>query len=277
MAILGRINPLKVVKEVDFGLYLDGGSDGEILLPKRYIPEGAQIGDTLSVFVYKDSEDRLVATTETPLAQVGSYASLRVTSVTDQGAFLDWGLMKDLFVPHREQREPMEVGQFYPVFVYVDYESQRITASSRLDSFFEVEAPEVEEGQEVDIIVFKETDLGWKVVVDQRYSGMLYHSEIFLPIQIGQTCKAYVKRVRPDHKLDLILQKPGFEKVDAFSDQLHGMLKEADGFLSITDKTPAETIYEQFSVSKKTFKKAVGDLYRKRLIVLEETGIRLVK
>ncbi|NLE33204.1 MAG: GntR family transcriptional regulator [Bacteroidales bacterium] len=274
MAILGKINPLKVVKQVDFGLYLDGGSDGEILLPKRYVPEGVEIGDTLPVFIYNDSEDRIIATTEKPLALVGEFAFLEVVEVSGPGAFLEWGLMKQLFVPFREQREPMVVGRSYPVFVYVDFESHRITASSKLARFIDTSRPELNDGDEVDLMLYQRTDLGWKAIVNQQYSGVLYENEVFQPLSIGQTLKGYIKQVRPDDKIDLMLQKPGFEKVDDFSKELYERLKGAGGFLAVTDKSPCELIYNLFGVSKKTFKKAVGDLYKKRLIVLEETGIR---
>ncbi len=274
MAILGKINPLKVVKQVDFGLYLDGGSDGEILLPKRYVPEGVEIGDTLPVFIYNDSEDRIIATTEKPLALVGEFAFLEVVEVSGPGAFLEWGLMKQLFVPFREQREPMVVGRSYPVFVYVDFESHRITASSKLARFIDTSRPELNDGDEVDLMVYQRTDLGWKAIVNQQYSGVLYENEVFQPLSIGQTLKGYIKQVRPDDKIDLMLQKPGFEKVDDFSKELYERLKGAGGFLAVTDKSPSELIYNLFGVSKKTFKKAVGDLYKKRLIILEETGIR---
>jgi predicted RNA-binding protein (virulence factor B family) len=274
MAILGKINPLKVVKLVDFGLYLDGGSDGEILLPKRYVPEGVEIGDTLPVFIYNDSEDRIIATTEKPLALVGEFAFLEVVEVGGPGAFLEWGLMKQLFVPFREQREPMVVGRSYPVFVYVDFESHRITASSKLARFIDTSRPELNDGDEVDLMVYQRTDLGWKAIVNQQYSGVLYENEVFQPLSIGQTLKGFIKQVRPDDKIDLMLQKPGFEKVDDFSKELYERLKEAGGFLPVTDKSPSDLIYNLFGVSKKTFKKAVGDLYKKRLIVLEETGIR---
>jgi uncharacterized protein len=277
MAILGKVNPLKVVKKVEFGLYLDGGSDGEILLPKRYVPENAEIGDTLQVFIYNDSEDRLIATTETPYAMVGEFACLEVVDVSGIGAFMDWGLMKQLFVPFREQRMKMVEGGHYPVFVYVDFESKRITGSAKLNKFIDNSHPELEAGQEVDLMIYQKTDLGWKAIVNQQYSGVLYDNEVFQQLEIGQKLKGFVKQIREDDKIDLILQKPGFEKIDDFSVKLHGLLVEAGGFLPVTDKSPAEDIYNNFGISKKTYKKAVGDLYKKRLITLEDKGIRLVK
>jgi len=276
MAILGKVNPLKVVKEVEFGLYLDGGSDGEILLPKRYVPENWQIGDVLPVFIYNDSEDRLVATTEKPYALVGEFATLQVVEVNRIGAFLDWGLSKHLMVPFSEQKIRMEEGRSYPVFIYVDFDSKRITASAKIEKFVDEERPELEEGQEVDLLIYKKTDLGWKAVVNQQYTGVIYDNEVFQPLTTGQSLRGYIKQIRPDDKIDLVLQKPGFEKIDDFSQQLFDELKKSDGFLPFTDKSPAEMLYARFAVSKKTFKKAVGDLYKKRLIIIQSDGIKLV-
>ena len=276
MAILGKVNPLKVVKVVDFGVYLDGGSDGEILLPKRYVPEVCELDDTLSVFIYNDSEDRLIATTEKPYVMVGEFAALEVVEVNEVGAFLDWGLMKNLMVPFREQKIKMEEGRRYPVFVFVDFDSKRITASAKIEKFVDESKPELEVGQEVDLLIYKKTDMGWKAVINQQYTGVLYDNEIFKEIHTGETLKGFVKQIRPDDKIDLMLQKAGFEKIDDFALKLHALLKEADGFLPFTDKSQADDIYEAFGISKKTFKKAVGDLYKKRQILLEPDGIRLV-
>ena len=276
MAILGKVNPLKVVKVVDFGVYLDGGSDGEILLPKRYVPEVCEIGDTVPVFIYNDSEDRLIATTEKPYVMVGEFAALNVVEVNEVGAFLDWGLMKNLMVPFREQKLKMEEGRRYPVFVFVDFDSKRITASAKIEKFVDESKPELEVGQEVNLLIYKKTDMGWKAVVNQQYTGVLYDNEIFQEIHTGDSLKGFVKQIRPDDKIDLILNKPGFEKIDDFALKLHALLKEADGFLPFTDKSDSQDIYEVFGVSKKTFKKAVGDLYKKRQILLEPDGIRLV-
>jgi len=277
MAILGKMNPLEVVKTVDFGVYLDGGSDGEILLPTRYVPENCQVGDTLSVFIYTDSEDRIIATTLQPYAMVGEFACLEVESVNEIGAFLDWGLMKHLLVPYREQRAKMQEGGRYPVFIYVDFESKRITASAKLEKFIDDSHPELEVGQQVELMIYKKTEMGLKAIVNQQYCGVLYFNEVFQPLEIGQKLTGYVKQIREDEKIDLMLQKPGFEKIDDFSVKLLDLLQKADGFLPLTDKSPADEIYERFGISKKTYKKAVGDLYKKRLIVLEQNGIRLVK
>ena len=278
MAIaLGRFNILKVVKKVDFGLYLDGGEEGRILLPARYVPQGCEVGDELNVFLYLDNEERLVATTQQPLAQVGDFACLRVAWVNQYGAFLDWGLMKDLFVPFREQRERMEVGRSYVVHVHLDDESYRIVASAKVERYLSVdERPPFQSGDEVDVLVWKRTDLGYKVIVDNRYAGLLFENQVFRPLRVGDKMQAYVRQVRPDGKIDLALQREGRGKVADFSEELLEYIRRNQGRIQLTDKSPAEDIYAAFGVSKKTFKQAVGDLYKRRLIRLEADGIRLL-
>lgn len=273
---LGKYNQLEVVKEVDFGVYLNGDEDGEILLPKRYVPEGTKPGDILNVFIYLDMEERLVATTLQPYVQVGEFACLQVAWVNQFGAFLDWGLMKDLFVPFREQKMKMQKGKRYVVHVHLDEESYRIVASAKVEHYLSTEKPEYRPGQEVNVMVWQRTDLGYKVIVENQFSGMLFHNEVFQPLEAGMHLSAFVKQVRPDGKIDLELQKAGARKVDDFSEVLLQYIKDNDGFTPLNDKTDAEVIYQTFGVSKKTFKKAVGDLYKKRLVVLEEGGIRLV-
>lgn len=273
---LGKYNQLEVVKEVDFGVYLNGDENGEILLPKRYVPEGTKPGDILNVFIYLDMEERLVATTLQPYVQVGEFACLQVAWVNQFGAFLDWGLMKDLFVPFREQKMKMQKGKRYVVHVHLDEESYRIVASAKVEHYLSTEKPEYQLGQEVNVMVWQRTDLGYKVIVENQFSGMLFHNEVFQPLEAGMHLSAFVKQVRPDGKIDLELQKAGARKVDDFSEVLLQYIKDNDGFTPLNDKTDAEVIYQTFGVSKKTFKKAVGDLYKKRLVVLEEGGIRLV-
>lgn len=274
---LGKFNQLEVVKEVDFGVYLDGGDDGEILLPTRYVPDDCQPGDMLNVFIYLDNEERLIATTLTPLVQVGEFAYLEVAWVNQFGAFLNWGLMKDLFVPFREQKMKMQVGRGYIIYAYVDEESYRIVASAKVERYLSKDMPEYKEGELVDILIWQKTDLGFKAIVDNKYSGLLYQNEIFQSIETGMRMKAYVKQVRDDAKIDLELQRGGARKVDDFAEVLLQYLEEHEGRTSIYDKSEADEIYATFGVSKKTFKKAVGELYKKRLIVLEEQGIRLKK
>ena len=272
---LGKFNRLEVVKEVDFGMYLDGGDEGEILLPARYVPEDCQIGDILNVFLYLDNEERLIATTLTPLVQVGEFACLEVAWVNQFGAFLNWGLMKDLFVPFSEQKMKMQVGRKYVIHAHLDDESYRIVASAKVERYLSKDRPEYASGDEVNILIWQKTDLGFKAIIDNKYSGLLYENEIFSTLQTGMEMKAFVKQVREDGKVDLILQKPGFEKIDDFSKTLLNYIRENDGRIRLNDKSPAEDIYATFGVSKKTFKKGVGDLYKKHLITLHEDGITL--
>lgn len=272
---LGKFNTLRVVKEVDFGMYLDGGVEGEILLPKRYVPQGCKPGDELRVFIYLDQEERLIATTQTSLAQVGEFACLEVAWVNQYGAFLNWGLMKDLFVPFREQKTPMEVGRKYIVHVHLDEESYRIAASAKVEYYLSKEKPTYEPGQEVDALIWQKTDLGYKAIVDNNYAGLLYESEVFQQLYAGMKVKAYIKQVREDGKIDLVLQKLGQAKVVDFSSTLLEYIRGNGGRTHLNDKSPAEEIYALFGVSKKTFKRAVGDLYKKRLITLQENGIKL--
>ncbi len=274
---LGRFNTLEVVKAVDFGMYLDGGDDGEILLPTRYVPEDCQVGDWLRVFLYLDIDERLVATTLTPLVQVGEFACLEVAWINQYGAFLNWGLMKDLFVPFGEQKMKMQVGRMYVVYVYLDEDSYRIVASAKVDRYLSKEIATYEAGEEVEILIWQKTDLGFKAIIDNTYSGLLYDSEIFQPLHTGMTMKAYVKQVREDGKIDLELQKAGFKKIDEFSRVLLQYIKDNGGRIALNDKSPAEEIYDVFGVSKKTFKKAVGDLYRGRFVILDDEGIALAR
>ena len=274
---LGKFNQLEVVKQVDFGMYLDGGEEGEILLPTRYVPEDCKLGDWLNVFLYLDNEERLIATTLTPLVQVGEFACLEVSWVNQFGAFLNWGLMKDLFVPFSEQKMKMQVGNKYVIHAHIDDESFRIVASAKVDRYLSKEKASYKPGEEVNILIWQKTDLGFKAIIENMYSGLLYDSEIFQTLHTGDVLKAYVKQVREDGKIDLILQKPGFEKIDDFSKTLHRYITEHGGWIGLTDKSPAEEIYDTFGVSKKTFKKAVGDLYKMRRILLHEDGIELVR
>lgn len=273
---LGKFNRLKVVKSVDFGMYLDGGEEGEILLPARYVPEGCEIGDELNVFLYLDNEERLVATTLTPLVQVGEFAYLEVAWVNQYGAFLNWGLMKDLFVPFREQKMKMQVGKKYVIHAHLDDESYRIVASAKVDCYLSKEKAPYASGQEVDVLIWQKTDLGFKAIINNEYSGLIYESEVFQPLHTGMRLKAYVKQVREDGKIDLMIQRPGMGKVEDFSKILLDYIREQGGFTPMNDKSPADEIYALFGVSKKTFKKAVGDLYKKRLIVLEKDGMRML-
>lgn len=271
---LGRFNRLTIVRRAEQGLYLSGGPE-DILLPNRYVPDGAEIGDEIDVFVYLDNEERLIATTETPKAQVGDFAWLQVAWVNNFGAFLDWGLMKDLFVPFREQKMKMQKGKSYLVHLHIDPESYRIMASAKVERYLSTDFPPYHGGDEVDILVWQKTDLGFKAIVENRFSGMLFDAEIFRQLHSGDRLKAYVKQVRPDGKIDLSLQKKGQKAVHDFSNTLLEHLQNNGGFTPLGDKSPAEEIYALFGVSKKVFKKAVGDLYKQHLITIEPKGLRL--
>ena len=270
---LGEYNRLKILRKVDFGLYLEAGVEGEILLPQRYVPEHYAIGDELDVFVYLDNEERPVATTEKPLAQVGDFAYLEVAWVNQYGAFLKWGPMKDLFCPFREQKMRMEIGKSYIVHVHIDEESYRVVASAKVDRYLQ---PTIyERGQEVDILVWQKTDLGFKAIINNCWQGLIYKDQIFQYIHTGDRMKAWVQRIRQDGKVDLSLQPTGRQATLDFAATLLNYLKENGGVCHLGDKSDAEEIKQQFQVSKKVFKKAVGDLYRQRLITIAPTEIRL--
>ncbi|MCK5534900.1 GntR family transcriptional regulator [bacterium] len=276
MVEIGKLNKLRVVKRVDFGIYLDGEDFGEILLPRRYVPENCEIDDIIEVFVYFDSEDRIIATTEKPYAMVGQFALLKVISVNSVGAFIDWGLPKDLLVPFREQKQKMEEGKSYVVFIYLD-KSKRIVASSKLDKFLDTMPINFQEGQEVELLVCCQTDIGYKAIINGCHGGILYKNEVFQILEKGQQIKGFIKKVRDDKKIDLCLHKPGYEKVGDLSERIIDTLKKRDGFISVGDKSSPKIIYDMFGVSKKTYKKAIGVLYKKRLITFEDNGIKLQK
>ena len=277
---LGDYNILRVRKRTDYGLYLDGGEEGNILLPTRYVTPSMRIGSEVEVFLYLDHEERLVATTEHPLAKVGEFAFLECTWTNEYGAFLNWGLMKDLFCPFREQKMRMERGRGYIVYVRMDEDSYRLMATAKVDKFLKVPQQGANatfcHGQEVDCLVWQKTDLGFKVIVDNAYQGQLYDRQVFQPLRTGNRIRAYIDHVRMDGKIDLTLQPTGHRHTLDFAEQLLQYLYEHDGRCDLGDKSPSEAIAERFSVSKKAFKKAVGDLYKRRLITISDTGIELV-
>ena len=273
---LGEYNTLTVVRKVDFGLYLDGGDEGDVLLPSRYVPEGAKPGDELEVFIYLDQDERLVATTLKPKAVVGDFAYLEVSWVNEYGAFLNWGLMKDLFCPFREQKMRMRKGSSYIVYVTVDEDSYRMMATAKVERHLDKERPQYRHGDEVELLVWQKTDLGFKVIVDNRFSGLVYQDQIFCQISVGDRIKGYVDHVRMDGKIDITLQPTGRKQTEEFSEVLLDYLKNNGGHCAIGDKSPAEIIADRFKVSKKTYKKAVGDLYRRRLITINDEGITLL-
>jgi len=276
LAKIGKKNLLEVVKIAPHGAYLQGGWLGEILLPNRYLPEDCEVGDPLNVFVYLDSEDRFIATTIKPKAQVGEVAFLKVIAVNKVGAFLDWGLPKDLLVPFSQQQTTMEEGKSYLVYVFTDEETHRIAASSKLNKFIERHPEHYTNGQQVELIVNAMTDIGYSAVIDHKDWGVLFYSDVVKPLTIGQKVKGYIKRVRDDGKIDLSLQAPGFAKIDDLAIRVMDLLEKQEGFLALSDKSPPEQIYQTFSVSKKSFKTTIGTLYKKRLITIEKEGIHLI-
>ena len=277
MVEIGKTNTLRVVKEVDHGLYLDGGDEfGEILLPTRYVADDMEVDHYVDVFIYNDSEDRIIATTDEPFAEVNDFAYLKCVSVTRFGAFLDWGLAKDLLVPFKEQATEMQEGLSYFVRVYLDEETERIVASSKTSQFLDNEPTLYEEGDKVDLIVGNSTDLGVKVVINNRHSGLLYHNEIFKPIQPGQHLTGFIKKMREDDKIDVQLERPGYQKIDGLAGEILDKLEQSGGFLEVNDKSTPESIKHIFGTSKKNFKKALGALYKDRMITFEKNGIRLL-
>ena len=273
--ILGKTHRLKINRFVDFGCYVDGNNLGEILVPKRYVPADKQEGDIIEVFVHTDSEDRIIATDEKPYIEVGQFASLKVVAVNQFGAFMDWGLMKDLFVPFIEQQTKMDVDRMYVVFAYVDSTSDRIAASSRLEQFMALGPANYELGEEVDIIVTGKTDLGYKVIVNEEHWGLIYTNQVFENVKIGDKRRAFIQKMRDDDKIDVSLRKTGFEHIDDVSSIILNELKE-DEFIGLHDKSEPDEIKKRFGISKKAFKKAIGGLYKQKIIAIEENGIRIL-
>ncbi len=278
--LLGQKNLLKAAWKVDFGMYLEGDEEGKILLPNRYVPEGLEVGDEVEVFVYLDNEERRVATTLEPKAMVGDFAYLEVAWVNEFGAFLDWGLMKDLFCPFREQKKRMEEGRSYIVHVHLDEESYRIMASAKVEKWLENDKLKEEKllsvGDKVSALIWQKTDLGFKAIIDNKYGALLYDSQVFKDIHTGDRVDAYVTKIRPDGKIDVALQPSGRQHTEDFAEQLLRYLQYRGGRCRLGDKSSAEDIKEQFGVSKKTYKRAIGDLYKRRLITINDDGIELV-
>ncbi len=273
---VGQFNLMRVDRKVDFGFYMDDGGEG-ILLPKRFVPSGLQIGDTISVFVYHDSDNRLIATTQEPFAVVGDIAALKVVEVTSQGAFLDWGLMKDLFVPVSQQLSTMRLGGKYLVKLYIDAQTGRVAATEKIDKQISNEILMVKEGEKVKIQVYRESEIGYVVIVNQLHQGLVYKNEVFTHLHIGQFIdEAFVKKIREDNKLDIGLGKQGGEKLADDNQKIMSLLKSHKGFLPYHDKSAPDDIYAFFGMSKKAFKMNVGMLYKLKLISIEEDGIHLI-
>ena len=276
MVYIGRKNRLRVVKTVAFGVYLDGGASGEILLPKRDVPDGCKAGDWLHVFVYNDSDDRLIATRETPAAMVGECAYLKVRQQNDVGTFLDWGLSKDLLVPFNEQAWPMHQGRSYVVYVYLDTETNRIAASTKYNRHLSEDGSGFAPGDEVKLMIAATTELGYKAVINNSHLGLIFKADVFQPLKFGQRLRGYIKSIRDDGKIDLTLQPPSAEVIDQLEGAILDYLHRHDGVSPITDKSPPGVIYKTFKASKANYKRALGRLYKKRRISIEKYRIVLV-
>jgi hypothetical protein len=278
MVQIGKMNRLSVKGIQAYGIHLDGGEYGDILLRGTHATQNNQALDKdnkIEVFVYVDREQRLLATIQKPYATAGEFACLRVKSNSAAGAFLDWGLENDLFVPKSEQQDNMREGKSYVVFIFLNEKNNRITASSKLDKFLDLQPPDYEEGEKVNLIIYARTDLGYNAVVNGSHSGIIYENEVFQKLVIGQRLQGYIKKIREDLKIDLRLQPSGYQRVDEVSETILNIIKDCGGMVAVTDKSPPDDIYNLFGVSKKVFKKAVGALYKKRLIIIDVDGIKL--
>jgi predicted RNA-binding protein (virulence factor B family) len=277
MIQLGKINNLTINRDTGVGMYLGDDEGNEVLLPTSFIKSNYKINDVVPVFIYKDSEDRLIATTLTPKVLIYNFAFLEVSEIAGIGAFLDWGLEKDLFVPFNEQKNKMERGVSYVVYVHLDELTQRIIASSKISKFISNEHLLVEVGQEVDLLLFEESPLGFSCIINGMHRGLLYRNDIYKKVQLGDKLKGYVKTIREDNLIDLSLQKLGFKNVLSSTDIILEYLEDNDGFLGLTDKSSPDEIADKFSMSKATFKKSIGVLYRQRKVTIEDDGVHLVK
>lgn len=273
---VGEYNTLPVARAFDFGMYLGEGKDA-VLLPKRFIPPNVEVGDSLKVFVYHDSENRLIATTQQPIGIVGDIVFLQVVSVTNQGAFMDWGLMKDIFVPKSKQLMGMRLGGHYLVKIYLDEQTGRVAASEKFENELSNELLTVKELEPVDLIVFRRTDIGYLVIINNRHTGVLHFNDIFQEIQVGDRLKGYIKNIREENKIDVGTGKHGYQRVEDEAGKVMRLLEENNGYLPYNDKSSPEDIYSFFGMSKKVFKMTTGNLYKSRKITFTQTGIKLAE
>lgn len=275
MIQIGEYHVLKMSRATDFGVYLENEQEEEVLLPNKYVPEGLKAGDEIEVFVYLDHEERPVATTLKPYIKLDQFGSLKCAEVSQVGAFLDWGLEKHLFVPFKEQVVPMVAGESYLVFCYLDLETNRLAASSKVHAFLDNEELSVEPFEEVNLIISNKTDLGYKVIINQLHLGLIYKDEVFKNLYEGDELKGYIKKIREDNKIDVTLQRPGYRSIEPNADKVMEKLQESGGVLKLSDKSDPELIYQTLGMSKKSFKKAIGTLYKQRLIEIRKDGIYL--
>lgn len=273
---VGEYNTLRVARGFDFGMYLGEDKD-VVLLPKRFVPPGVKVGDMLKVFVYHDSEDRLIATTQQPKGIVGDIVNLEVVSVTKLGAFMDWGLMKDLFVARSQQLMGMRAGGHYLVKIYLDEMTGRVAATEKIERFLSNDVLTVKEQDPVDLLVYRRTDIGYVVIINNQHTGVLHFNDIFQEIQVGDKLKGFIKNIREDNRIDVATGKMGYQRVEDEAGKVMRLLKENDGYLPYNDKSDPEEIYSFFGMSKKTFKMTTGNLYKNRKITFTQTGIKLVE
>lgn len=277
MIEIGKINTLTILRETTVGLYLGDEDRNDVLLPNSFIKDNYKVGDKLDVFIYNDSEDRIIATTKTPYAKINEFAYLRVVSVSEVGAFMDWGLEKDLLVPFSEQKHKMSEDNFYVVYIYLDEVTNRIVASNKIDKFIDNENLQLEEGQKVDLIVYEESPLGFSCIINGAHKGLIYHNDIYKDVYIGDEMEGFVKTIREDKLIDISFQKSGFKNVLDSTEVVMEYLIKNNGFLSLHDKSSPEEISIRLSMSKATFKKAIGILYRHRKVLIKPDGVYLVK
>jgi uncharacterized protein len=274
MIRIGEYNDLTVIRVVDFGVYLDDEKEG-ILLPKRFVPEGTQTGDSVRVFLYHDSEDRIIATTLQPKGVVGDIVKLRVVDTTPQGAFMDWGLMKDIFVPKSQQLLRMIPGGEYLVKIYIDERTGRVAATEKIDQLLSNDVLTVKEMDMVDIVIYRRTDIGYLVIINNQHTGVLHFNEVYRVIETGDKMKGFIKKIHPENKIDVVLGKPGYQRVEDETEKILRLLNENNGYLPYHDKSDPDEIYSFFGMSKKTFKMTTGNLYKQRKIVFAKSGIKL--
>ena len=275
MANIGQMNRVKIVKSLEFGLYVDGGDLGEVLIPKRYVPAGAEVGQMIDVFIYLDSQDRLVATCDTPLASVGEVVYLRVNQVNRTGAFMDWGMPKDLMVPFAEQRVPMEADRSYCVYLYIDL-SGRIAASSKFSLHLSEQNRDFKSGQEVSLMVVSRSDMGYTAVINGTHLGLIHNSDILQPLRMGQKLKGFIKGIRPDHRINLKIQRHGAAARDELGEKILAFLAENNGVSTLTDKSSPDEIFQQYRTSKANYKKTLGRLYKAKKISITPEKITLL-
>ena len=277
MIELGNYNTLHIERSTSVGLFLADEEGTEVLLPNKFVPENYSIGDKIKIFCYLDNEERPVATTQIPKITRNRFGYLRVVDVNRYGAFMDWGLDKQLFVPFSEQAGKLRLGQEYVIFCYLDEQTFRLAASSRISNFLNNQDVSLKEGDPVDLLVYRKTELGWEVIIDHKHQGLLFHSDVYGPIAVGECITGYIKKIRTDKKIDVVLQPQGIMSLEPAADKIYAKLVESNGYLGLHDKSPAEDIYQELNMSKKTFKRAIGNLYKKKKIEIKLDGIYLKK